>query len=114
MKQLPPPVIPNWHPRRELSRPSAEQLSRAENRKQTLTYAGAGEVIPIVYGEPLVSRPIIAGPAIDPQGNLRFAVALCYAGEAGVERIEDVRLGSTVVPFGSISNINTGATATIE
>lgn len=112
MKQLPPPALPNWHPRRELSRPTAEQISRNVNRKQTLTYAGANEVIPIVYGEQIVSGPVIFGPAVY-STDIWFAVALCYAGEEGVERIEDCRLGQQVSPFGPIADANAGASASI-
>lgn len=106
------PVLPDWFPRRELQRPTAEQLERVDNRKRTITYAGPNEVIPIVYGEQLVGGPIIAGPA-QFATNTVYAVALCWAGDAGVERIEDVRAGETIVALPAITNVNNGAVAAV-
>lgn len=100
--KMPPPVLPDWIPRRELSRPSAEQIARGENKKQTLTYAGANAVIPVVYGEQIVGGPVIAGPARSTDGNsVVLAIALSWAGEGGIEGIEDVRLGDDIKAYGS-------------
>lgn len=110
--KLPPPTLPNWHPRTELSRPTAEALKRVENRKRTLTYAGPNAVIPIVYGEQLVGGPIIAGPVVS-GSTFIYAVALCWSGELGVERIEDVRLGETITTLAEITNVNNGVTGSV-
>lgn len=100
--RVPTPVLPNWHPRSELSRPSATALETVENRKATLTYAGPNAVFPVVYGEQIVAGPVIAGPAVNGT-TLVYAIALCWAGSEGIERIEDVRLGDEVVPLTSAS-----------
>lgn len=112
MTKLPPAVLPNWRPRTELSRPSAERLSRAENRKQTLTYAGPNAVIPIVYGEQIVGGPVIAGPVVS-GGSIIWAMALCWAGENGIGGIEDVRVGDAIGSIGAITNVNSGATGSV-
>lgn len=104
------PVLPDWFPRPELQRPTAEQLEQLDNRKQTLTYAGANEIIPIVYGEQLVGGPIIAGPAVS-GSTLVWAVALCYSGPGGVERIEDCRVGEVISVLPAITNANNGSSA---
>lgn len=91
-------VLPDWVPRQELSRPSAETISRLSNRRQTLTYAGFGAVIPVVYGEQVVSGPVIAGPVVS-GSNVILAVALSVGPIGGVL---DVRSGET------IGNINSG------
>lgn len=104
------PVLPDWVPRTDLTRPSAEQLTNAENRNQSLTYAGPNEVIPVVWGEQIVGGPIIAGPYVN-GSQLVWAVAISWAGAYGIERIEDCRVGETISTFGAISNVNTGATA---
>lgn len=102
------PVLPDWFPRAELQRPTADQLEQLDNRKQTLTYAGPNEVIPLVYGEQLVGGPIIAGPAVSGT-TLIWAVALCYSGPDGVQRVEDCRVGSTIAVIPAITAPNTGA-----
>lgn len=102
------PVLPDWFPRAELQRPTADQLEQLDNRKQTLTYAGPNEVIPLVYGEQLVGGPIIAGPAVSGT-TLIWAVALCYSGPDGVQRIEDSRVGNTIVVTPAITDRNAGA-----
>lgn len=102
------PVLPDWFPRAELQRPTADQLEQLDNRKQTLTYAGPNEVIPLVYGEQLVGGPIIAGPAVSGT-TLIWAVALCYSGPDGVQRIEDCRVGNTIVVTPAITDKNAGA-----
>lgn len=102
------PVLPDWFPRAELQRPTADQLEQLDNRKQTLTYAGPNEVIPIIYGEQLVGGPIIAGPAVSGT-TLIWAVALCYSGPEGVQRIEDSRVGNTIVVTPAITDRNAGA-----
>lgn len=107
------PTLPDWFPRKELQRPTAEQMGRVENRKRTLTYAGENEVIPLIYGEQLVSGPVIAGPVIDAGPNsfrIIYAVALCWAGENGIERIEGAREGDRAGTFPAITDPNVGAT----
>lgn len=110
--RFPSPVLPDWRPRSELSRPSAEAINRVVNRRATLTYAGPNAVIPIVYGEQIVAGPVIAGPAVS-GSTLVYAVALCWAGPDGIERIEDVRLGETITTLGAISNPDSGRTGSV-
>lgn len=100
-----PPYIP---PRVQLNRPSATEVNRTENTKQTLTYSGYNEVVPIVYGEQIVGGPIIAGPVISANKRFTFAVAVCYGGTEGIERFEHITLNDMTFPLPAITSPNSG------
>lgn len=103
-----PPTLPNWTPREEAKRPTAEEAENAENTEQTLTYAGANSIVPIVWGEQIVGGPVIAGPVED-TGYLVYAVALCWAGDNGIGGVEDVRLGESLDTVTVITDPNIGS-----
>lgn len=112
---MPPPLLPDWIARREkneeLSRPTAEQIEESAERqfkRSTLTYVGHNSVIPVVYGEQVVGGPVIGGPEKS-GGEFIYAVALCWAGDNGIERIEDIRLGDTIQNVSGNYNFTTGA-----
>lgn len=111
---LPPPTLPGWRPSAQYTRPSASQIQRTTNKNRTLTYAGSGEVIPIVWGEQIVGGPVIAGPVVDNSGYLVYAVAISWAGDNGIEDIIECSLGDETETFSTITDPDAGASVTLD
>lgn len=68
-----------------LQRPAAEKINELETRNQDLTYSGYGEAIPAIYGESLVSGPVLAGPEATSSAFV-YAVAISSVGDLPIER----------------------------
>ncbi len=103
-RTLPPLHLPAYVPPREsLSRPSAERINRAGTPPQevTLTLAGYDEVIPLVYGEDRMSGYWLVRPYTHiGTGDLRFAMAWSWGGQAGIEGVQQIYINGAALPGG--------------
>src|SRR5690625_6622107 len=83
-------------PSTELNFPPAETINRVGRRiTPTEMYSGFGSVIPIVYGEQELTGVRIVDSFNRQTGpgavyGTRFAIALCWGGTRGIERVLSV------------------------
>lgn len=68
----------------QLNRPAASKINELAPKDQDITVVGYNELAPIVYGEQLVSGPVIAGP-VQHANSLVYAIAVSYVGEIPIE-----------------------------
>src|SRR5690625_3209200 len=119
------PRLPDYLPPSvELNYPPAETINRVGRRvPPTEMYSGFGSVIPVVYGEQELTGVRIVDPFRRTTGpgavyGTRFAIALCWGGMRGIERVLSVSVdGGSWVNFPPITNANDGAfvsTANVE
>lgn len=85
------PVVPSWvPPSQQVDRASASTLNNQAGSmsERTLTIAGLGSVIPIVYGEDRLAGVYVARPFVDSNGGLCMAIAWSDAAPYGIEGVQ--------------------------